>query len=81
MINYLDPEKYNKSSAGTHIASCENDLEVKESYTWFGWFMITWFGTSQNPYYIEFKCKKTGEIFQKMDTKEDIKYFMLYREE
>ena len=80
MSNYLDPDKYKKSSVGTHIASAESELEIDERYTWFGWFMLTWFGTTQNPYYIGFKCKKTGELFEELTQKSDIKYFMLYRE-
>ncbi len=79
MSNHLDSERFKKSSAGTNITSPDSDLEIIENYTWIGWFMITWFGTSQNPIYIGFKCKKTGELFEELTSKEDIKYFMLYR--
>jgi hypothetical protein len=81
MDNHINPEKFKKSSIGTHIASSEVELRVEEKYSWFGWFMITWFGTSQNPFYIGFHCLKTGELFEELTKKKDIQYFMLYRVE
>lgn len=79
MENDLQADRFNKSSVGTTIASDETQVEIIEKYSWIGWFMITWFGTTQNPYYIGFKCKKTGELFEEMTNKKDIEYFMLYR--
>ena len=77
--NVLNPNNYKSSSAGTNIASSENDVSIQEKYSSIGWFMITWFGTTQNPYYIGFTCKKTGELFEEFTDKKDIEYFMLYR--
>lgn len=81
MDNHLNPDKFKKSSIGTHIASPESELLIEEKFSWFGWFMITWFGTTQNPFYIGFTCKKTGELFEEMIDKKDIRYFTLYRKE
>ncbi len=77
--NYLDGDLYKKSSVGTSIASSEDELDIEVKYSWFGWFMLTWFGTTQNPYYIAFICKKTGEKFEEFTKKKDIEYYMLYR--
>lgn len=78
-MNYLNPDDYKKSSIGTNILSPETDLTVEEKYSWFGWFMITWFGTSQNPYYIGFRCKKTGELFEELTQKSAIKHYVMYK--
>lgn len=71
--------KYNKSSIGTHIFSAESELEVKETYTSISWFFLYFFGTSQNPIKVVFKCLKSQEYFCEMTNRSDIKNFMLYR--
>jgi|TARA_Y100000768_G_C23588896_1_gene500612 hypothetical protein len=77
--NTVNAQKYPKSSIGTQIDAEEKDLEVIEKYNWIGWFFITFFGTTQNPYYLGFKCKKTGELFAEITDKKEIAHYMLYR--
>lgn len=75
----LDISKYKKSSAGTNIESDDESLEVELKYTKTAWFFITFFGTTQTPYYVGFHCKRSNELFEEMTDKKQIKQYMLYR--
>tara|TARA_B100001971_G_scaffold84647_1_gene78230 strand:- start:342962 stop:343213 length:252 start_codon:yes stop_codon:yes gene_type:complete len=77
--NHLDLSLFKTSSVGTTVDSPESDLDVNMEYSGVGWFFITIMGTSQNPIRIEFKCLKTGEIFETLTDKELIKHYMTYR--
>ena len=78
-MNKFDITKFNKSSVGTTVMSPEVEVKIYEKYTGLSWFFLYFFGTSQNPHYISFTCRETGEIFCEMESKEDIKKFMLFR--
>jgi hypothetical protein len=78
-MNDFDITKYSKSSCGTTIMSPETEVKINEKYTGLSWFFLYFFGTSQNPYYLSFTCRKTNEVFCEMNSKSEIKQFMLFR--
>lgn len=77
MDNYLDLSKFKTSSIGTNVDSTDDVLQIDYEFTWLGWFFITFFGTTQTPTKISFTCKKTGEVFEVLEDKKMIKYYML----
>ena len=78
MENYLDLSKFKISSLGTNVDSPLDDLKIDYTFTGIGWFFITFFGTTQTPTSITFTCIKSGEIFEKLEDKKTIKYYMLF---
>ena len=75
----LNIDNYKKSSSGTTIESDETLLRVDLKYTKTAWFFITFFGTTQTPYYVGFHCLKSGELFEELTDKKAIQKYMLYR--
>jgi hypothetical protein len=79
MDNTLDLNLFKTSSCGTTVNSDIDAVDVKYDYTWTGWFFITFFGTTQYPREISFRCKETNEIFEILKDKSRIKHYLYYR--
>jgi hypothetical protein len=77
MDNYLDLSKFKTSSIGTNVESHVDALQINFEFTWIGWMFITLIGTTQTPTKITFICKKTEEVFEVLEDKKMIKYYML----
>lgn len=77
--NKLNLDLYKNSSSGATVDSSDSLVNVKYEYSWIGWFFITFFGTTQIPKKIEFKCIKTNEIFEVLTDKKLISHYIYYR--
>jgi hypothetical protein len=78
MENYLDLSKFKQSSIGTNVESDLSELKIDYKFTGIGWFLLTFFGTTQTPVSITFTCLRTEEVFEQLVDKSRIKYYMLY---
>ncbi len=77
MKNKLDLSKFKTSSVGTNVESPDKELNIEMKFSSISWFFITFFGTTRTPREIKFTCLKTNEVFETLDDKELIQYYLL----
>lgn len=77
--NKVNIDLFNKSSIGTHVDCDDSELEVKFHYSKTAWVFITFFGTTRMPYQIDFRCRKTGEVFESVKDPQLIQHYMRFR--
>jgi hypothetical protein len=75
-MNQIDLNKFNKCTCGKTI----NDLgvSIQYNYNWIGWFWWT-MGATAIPKKITFKCESCNKIFDTLNDRELIKYYIFYR--